>query len=332
MMRSIIACIILIILLQGCGFNGSYFGTWKNLSISQDKRAGIEILNRKLINSIKFNDVVAVKSIMSDSLKKITGNQIDSLINRVSPAFTSDQFTILDEYNVHSLVSGNSVSVRSNLKTDDDYTLTYRALNRETYASLLLVNDPTGEILVTVVYGNYDGNWEMNILHVGKYRYYYKNAMDFYRLAKLNYAKGYFVDAADNLLIANQCLKPASEIFKYKKEEEVKAFYNKVVKETLSRYKLPLTLENIPSKPKVFDIYPQLKEGAYYNTFRYLSSIKMDDSIALEKENKKVRIEVKKIFTGIGIYKRITLFQAFNEMPDGNNPIKYYGFIDRGDL
>ena len=93
--------------------------------------------------------------------------------------------------------------------------------------------------------------------------------MDYYRLAKLNYEKGDFVDAADNLLIANQCLKPANENFKYKKEEEVKAYYDKVMKETLSRYNLPLTLENIPSKPKVFSIYPQMKEGRYYNTFRY---------------------------------------------------------------
>ncbi len=328
MIRSAIVSIILIVLLQGCGFNGSYFGTWKNLNISQDKRAQIEILNRKLINSMKFNDVVAVKSIMSDTVKKIAGDKIDSLISRVSPAFTSDQFTVLDEYDVHNLVSGIPVSLKANMKTDDDYTLAYNALNRETYASLLLVNDPTGEVLVTVVYGNYDGNWEINILQVGQYRFYYKNAMDYYRLAKLNYEKGYFIDAADNLLIANQCLKPANEIFKYKKEEEVKAYYDKVMKETLSRYNLPLTLENIPSKPKVFSIYPQMKEGRYYNTFRYLSSINMDDSIALEKENKKVRIEVKRIFTGVGIYKKITLYQAFNEMPVDNNPIKYYGFAD----
>ncbi|HTB25793.1 MAG TPA: hypothetical protein VK711_10490 [Puia sp.] len=329
MIRSVIACIIFIVFLQGCGFNGSYFGTWKNLNISQDKRAEIEVLNRKLINSIKFNDVVAVKSIMSDTVKKVAGNEIDSLISRVSPAFTSDRFTILDEYYVHNLVSGISVSLKSNLKTDDDYTIAYNALNKETYTSLLLVYDPTGEVLVTVVYGNYDGNWEINILQIGQYRYYYKNAMDYYRLAKLNYDQGYFVDAADNLLIANQCLKPADKIFKYKKEGEVKAFYDKVIKETLAKYNLPLTLENIPSKPKVFGIYPQLKEGGYYNTFRYLSSINIDDSIALAKENKKVRVEVKKIFTGVGIYKKITLYQAFNEMPDGNNPTKYYGFIDR---
>lgn len=332
MIRYIIACIILIVLLQGCGFNGSYFGTWKDLNISQDKRAEIEILNRKLINSIKFNDIVAVKSIMSDTVKKIAGNKIDSLISMVSPALTSDQFTILDEYNVHNLVSRITVSLHANSKTDDDYTLTYNALNRETYTSLLLVNDPTGELLVTVVYGNYDGNWEINILQVGQYRYYYKNAMDYYRLAKLNYGKGYFIDAADNLLIANQCIKPANEIFAYKKEKEVKAFYDKVMKETLSKYNLPLTLENISSKPKVFSIYPQMKEGGYYNTFRYLSSINIADSIALEKENKKIQIEVKKIFTGVGIYRKITLYQAFNEMPDGDNPIKYYGFVDRGNI
>jgi hypothetical protein len=328
MIRKTIACIFLFILLQGCGLNGIY-STWKNSQIDPDKRAEIEVLNNKLINSIKFNDTVAVKSMMSDTLKRVTGNEIDTVITRMSPAFGTDQYTVLDEYNVHNLVTGTSNSLSANKKSDNDYTIEYTALTKEVYISLLLVKDLTGDLMITVVYGNYDGKWEINILEVGRYRYYNKTAMDYYKLAQLNYKKSFFIDAADNLFLANDCLKPATEIFHYKKEKEVKAYYDKVVNEIQKKYHLPMTLENVPGKPQVFSVYPQLMEGGYFTTVRYLSSINMDDSIALGKENKKVQIEVKRIFNGIGIDKRTTLYQAFNQMPDGEHPIKHYGFVDR---
>jgi hypothetical protein len=331
MIRKTIAGIILFASIQSCGLNGVY-STWKNGQIDPAKREEIEVLNNKLINSIKFDDTVAVKSMMSDTLKKATGNEIDTVISRISPAFETDQFAVLDEYNVHNLISGISNSLPANKKSDNDYTLNYIALTKEVYVSLLLVKDRTGDILVTVVYGNYDGKWEINILQIGRYRFFNKTAMDYYRLAKLNYKKSYFIDAANNLFLANDRLKPAGDIFHYKKGNEVKAYYDSVVNEIQAKYQLPLTLRNIPGKPQIFSIYPQVMSGGYFTTVRYLSSINLDDSIALGKENEKIRIEVQKIFTGISINKKATLYQAFNEMPDGEHPIKHYGFVDRGKM
>jgi hypothetical protein len=146
----------------------------------------------------------------------------------------------------------------------------------------------------------------------------------------MNYEKSCFIDAADNLFIANLFLKPAHEIFHFKKEKEVEEFYNKVVSETAAKYPLPLTLENIPGKPKIFNIYPQPMQGGYFPMIRYMSTIPIDDSILLAKENDKVRIEVKKIFTGIGGNKKITMYEAFNQMPDDKHSASFRGFIDRG--
>jgi hypothetical protein len=330
MFQKTIAIILLIALLQSCRFRVSSFGTWKNDDISPEKRAEIEVLNNKLINSIKYNDVVAVKSIMSDTLKKIAGSEIDSLVTRVSSAFLTDQYTVMDEYHVHNLVSGIPNSLAGYQKGDNDYTIKYMALNRENYVSLLLVKDLMGEVLVTAIYGNYDGKWEINVLQVGRYRNFYKTAIDYYKVAKMNYDKSYFVDAADNLFVADQLLKPANDIFHFKKEKDVKEFYHKVVSETESKYHLPVTLENIPGKPKIFNIYPQLLQQGYFPMIRYLSSIKIHDSLRLEKENKQVQMEVKKIFAGIGVNRKITLYEAFNEMPDDKHSVSYFGFIDRG--
>ncbi len=129
---------------------------------------------------------------MSDTLKNATGSKVDTIISNVSSAFESDQYIVLDEYNIHNLVSATSNSLPANKKSDNDYTLNYVSLTRESYVSLLLVKDLTGDILITVVYGNYDGKWEINILELGQYRLYNKTAMDYYKLAKLNYQKAYF--------------------------------------------------------------------------------------------------------------------------------------------
>ena len=329
MLRQTIACSILILLLQSCGLNGIY-GTWKNERIDPEKRAQIEVLNNKLINSIKFNDTVAVKSMMSDTLKNATGSKVDTIISNVSSAFGSDQYIVLDEYNVHNLVSRTSNSLPANKKSDNDYTLNYVSLTREAYVSLLLVRDLTGDILITVVYGNYDGKWEINILELGQYRLYNKTAMDYYKLAKLNYKKAYFIDAANDLFLAKECLTPAGEMFHYKKEKEVSDYYEKMISEIDKKYQMPITLKDIPGNPQIISIFPQLKEQGYFTTVRYLSSINIADSIALAKENEKVKLDVQKIFTGISINKKATLYQAFNEMPDGNHPVKYYGFVDLG--
>jgi hypothetical protein len=329
MIQNAIAGILLILLLQGCGYKSTVYGTWKNDHINFDKRAELEFLNHKLINCIKYNDVVGVKSIMSDTLKKIAGSNIDSLVTGVSSAFLTDQYTVLDEYNVHNLATGVSNSLHANTGSDNDYTIDYVAFNREMYVSLLLVSDLTGDILVTAIYGNYDGKWEINVLQVGRYRIFNKTAIDYYKAAKGYYGKSCFIDAADNLFIANRFLKPAHEFFHFKKEKEVEEFYNKVVSETSVKYPLPLALENIPGKPKIFNIYPQLFEGEYFPMIRYLSSIRIDDSIQLTRENEKVQIEVKKIFTGIGGNKKITMYEAFNKMPDDKHAENFRWFIDR---
>lgn len=329
MLRQTIAFSILILLLQSCGLNGMY-GTWKNERIDPEKRAQIEVLNNKLINSIKFNDTVAVKSMMSDTLKKATGNKVDMIISNVSSAFESDQYIVLDEYNVHNLVSGTSNSLNANKKSDNDYTLNYVSLTREAYVSLLLVKDLTGDILITVVYGNYDGKWQINILEVGQYRLYNKTSMDYYKFAKLNYQKAYFIDAANDLFLAKECLTPASELFHYKKEKEVSDYYEKVIPEIDKKYQMPITLNDIPGNPQIISIFPQLKEQGYFTTVRYLTSINISDSTALAKENAKVKLDVQKMFKGISTNKKATLYQAFNEMPDGNRPVKYYGFVDMG--
>ncbi len=327
MTRETICCVLFCMLLQSCGV-GSMYGTWKNDRINPEKRAAIEILNNKLINSIKFNDTVAVRSMMSDTLLRATGNQVDTLISNVSPAFESDQYTVLDEYNVHSLVSGVSTSIPAKKKNDNDYSLEYVSLTKEAYVSLLLVKDKTGDILVTVVYGNYDGKWEINILEFGQYRLYNKTAMDYYKNAKINYKRAYFIDAANDLFLAKECLTPANAIFHYNREKEVSAYYTKTINEINAKYPMPMTLNNIPGKPQLFSIYPALKEHGYFTTIRYLSSINISDSIALGKENDRVKAEVQRIFTGISMNKGVTLYQAFNEMPDGTHPIKYFGFVD----
>jgi hypothetical protein len=191
----------------------------------------------------------------------------------------------------------------------------------------LVKYNKNSELLVTAIYGNYNGKWELNIFHIGQFRFYDKTAIDFYQMARKDFARSNLADAMCNLTIANACIHPADKLFQYEKEDEYKMFFDSVSNEVKSKYHLPITLEGIPSKPKVFNIVPKTVDEGYFPMVLYLTKIDIKDTVSLKAEYEKVKSEVKQIFTGIGTGKKYTLYQAFNEIPHGQ-PVPEYTFAD----
>jgi hypothetical protein len=161
--------VLAVFLLQGCLMSSS--GTWVNDSIRQSKRDEITILNKKLFTDIQNNDIAAVKSMMSEMVVQKVGKGIDTLVNKLSPFFKETDYTILDEYNVQNSTDNVVNTIRSSNHGDNDYILQYLALNKEMYVSLLKAGDKTNQLLITVIYGNYNGKWQINILEAGQFKY-----------------------------------------------------------------------------------------------------------------------------------------------------------------
>lgn len=313
-------------MLQSCNMGTS--GTSENENIEKEKREEIKLLNDKLFNAIMNNDITGVKALMSDKLLETAGNDIDKLIYNVSSSFKSHSYKILDQYNVQNSTTGANNTLTANSK-NKDYSISYLALNKEMYVSLLLPNGLENKLLITVIYGNYDNQWKINILHFGQYSLLNKTALDYYNLAKESYNKSYLIDAVNYISLSKQCLKPANEVFKYKKEKEINDFYNKTINEANSKFTFPVTIENINTKPKIFRIFPQMTPEGYFPMVYYLSTINLDNKIALKIENDKIKKEINQLFKGIDKDKKYVFYWVFNEMPNGQKLVEHYGFIDQ---
>jgi hypothetical protein len=331
---------LLIIILTVLAFSSCKLGTsgvWKNDHIDKDKREQIKMLNDKLFKGLINNDVSTIKSLFSDSLLKNSMNNIDALINQFSNSNKATDYRLLDEYYLKSPIIGNITTFPSWLgrpttseKADDnDYVIQCKVMNKEMYVSAILTNGKDNDILIFVVYGKFNNEWKINILQFGQYSVFGKTSPDYYKIAKDKYEKSYLIDAVNYISIAKLSSKPAGVNFQYRLDKDINEFYEKVMKEVNSKYQFPFTLDNIPGKPKVFRIFPEMINDGFYPMVYYITDINLNDTTALKLENERVKKEVGRLFTGIDQDKKFVYYWAFNEIPDGQKLVEHYSFIDQ---
>ena len=325
MNTKVILFLFIAFIFQSCHFSSSKFSI--DQSIDTATRQQIKTLNDKLFKDITNKDFAGLRSLMSPGLlNKFVGDS-GKFIEQASQ-IQVDSYDILNEYSVQASAAGTRVTVLPEKKDDNDYTYTFQSASKNSYVSLLLLNNFGNQYLLTAVYGKYQNEWKLNILKLGQYSFFGKTAPDYYQMAILDYKKNYLVDAVDNISLSDLCLQPSGTLWHYKKEKEIADFRDSVLGKTNAKYKFPLTLENIESKPKIFRIYPQAIKEGFFPMVYYISTINFKDTIALKQENEKVRIKADSIFTGINKDKKFVFYWAFNKMPDGQNLEENRGFVD----
>ena len=325
MLTKTLHIIFAVLLLQSCNVSTSKFR--KDQSIDASTREKIKTLNDKLFNGVTTNNLTEVKSLMLPALVDKSGSDINKLINQISD-LQIDNYSILDEYSNHASATGIAETLPSGNNDDNDYIFTYACPSKDSYVSLLLLNNFGNQFLLTAVYGNYPDGWKLNILKFGQYSFFGKTASDYFKMAQMSYKKSYLIDAVNNISLSNVLLRPADTHLQFVKEKEIKDFEDSLMQEVNAKYQFPLTITTIDSKTKVFRIFPQVIKEGFFPMVCYTTDINLKDTVALRLENEKVRKGVDSIFTGIDKDKKYIFYWAFNKMPDGKNQQERYGFID----
>jgi hypothetical protein len=304
--------------------------TWRNEHINFDTRMEIKRLDDVLFTAFVNRDVARVKSMLAPKCLEQDGDKIDTLVGTIHSIIQTAHYSVVDEYDVHCTKPGKTNTIESG-KGDEDYTLSYLAMNKETYVSLMLPAGVGNNILILVVYGKYNDEWKINILYFDAYCCNYKTAPQCYKIAKDCYAKSYFIDAVEYMAMAKNCLKPGGVVFEYNKEKEISDYAERIMSEVNLMYHLPITLDSIDTKPKVAAITPQAAHDGVYPMVSYITSIKTSDTAALRKENEKIKPVVSRLFNGIDKDKKYVIYRALNKEPGGNISPKYFIFIDDAD-
>jgi hypothetical protein len=323
----VILAILTISILQSCSVGTSR--QWKDESIEQSLRNEIQDLDTRVIESIRTNDPSHVKTIMSDMLLKQSGSNISQLIGQVASAVDDSDYETLNQFHVKNSTTGIRNTVISGVSQRNDFVINYQALNKEMFISLLIQKNEPDVLIITNIYGKYPDGWKLNILQFGTYKVDGKTAVELYVKAKGEYEKGHLIDAANDMFLSSKIANPASTLWKYQKEEEMKEFYEKVINETKASYNFPLTLNEINSKPQIINIFPQGTSEGYFPMVEYLTSIDLNDTVRTKVENELIHQSIGHIFKGIDKDKRYLYYKAYNEMPNGTTPVPTYGFVKK---
>jgi hypothetical protein len=314
--------------LFSCRFGA--WGSWKNDKIDPDLRAEMAILNKKLIKAMAGNDAAAVKQLASTGLLQKSMTGLDSLVAQYHNLVKGDNYEIVDEYYTQNAIANNKNTLFTSDKAENNYTVSYLTLNKEMYVSVLKVKLPTFSILILAVYGRYDNGWKLNILNTGNYEILGKTAPEYYSEAFTHYQQKDMIDAVDMISVAAEIAHPVGEFFKYKEEDVIKNFYNKILKEANEQYKMPLPVPQLKTIPQLISVSPQfINDPANAGVFplvKYKSNIKLTDTVALKAENDALQKTIGTIFKGIDKNNKHIFYFAFNEIPAAGKLARRYGF------
>ena len=300
---------------------------WKDKNIEQRLKDEIETLDKKVVEAVTNQDTELLRSIMSDKLLEMAGDSIGQLLEQVNDLFAATDYKILNQFHTKNSTTGIENLVFSGAKELNDYVIHYQALNEEMFISLLISKVGYDEFLMTNIYGKYPDGWKLNILQFGQYKVNGKTAPELYRAAKEEYESGYLMDAANNMFLSSRVTHPANQFWQYQHETEVKEFYETVITELNAKYRFPMILEAIDSRPQIVTIYPQGTVDGYFPAVEYITNLDLEDTVRTKEEYEKVHSEMVRIFNGIDKNKPYVFYKAYSKMPDGKTPVPTYGFV-----
>jgi len=307
--------------------------TFQDDKIDADIKAEIAPLNKQIFNSLMTRNVGGIKKLMSPQMLDSAGTTIDTIVNTVANTYKGKEYKILDEFYTKNAIPGKRITLISNKGNINNYTIEYGVLNRETYVSLMVSQNLPINFAVLTVFGKYDDKWKLNILSVNDYSILDKTAPEYYATALQQFRKGDTIDAALNIITASAVGHPGGKHLKYQDDDDMQTFYTSTIAEANAAYHFPIPLKQIKTGPELYAIVPKLitdkKQQGIYPVIKYMSKIKITDTVALKQENNAVQKAVGSMFKGITEDKNYILYDAFNELPNGKASPNYYVFIQK---
>ena len=300
---------------------------WQNNLINKSLITEINNLNSKFFSDIKSLKIEDIKATLAPELQKTLGLNLSGMVDQMTGILNKDSLSKLDEFYICNPEANAINTLSSNSIKDSDYTLKYKSINKETYVCLFLSSGTPTRVLITIVYGKYKNEWKINILNFGQYSLFGKNAPEYYQIAQYYLNQNELYNAFEKINACMICLHPSKNIFQYKVEPSILELNNLITTKIKETYQFPIVISEIPSKPKIFEIYPYSIPEGFYPMVQYLSTIQITDTIALAKENQAIQNILPGLFPGINRDKKYIFYSAYNEFPEPHKETLHYGFI-----
>lgn len=324
MNKLLIINVFILLIFSSCTFNTS--GTWKNDNIETGLKNKMDNLNSSVIEFLYNEDVEGLEKMYSEKLLEYEKEHefSQSLID-FSNTMEGEEYQVIDHFHTVNIQEN-----ASNIQLGDNYKFSYEALNKEMYVSILEIEGKyNNSFLAGIIYGKYGNDWKINVLQIGEYSLDGKNAEILYKISQQQYEKGHFVDAVNHMFLADKLRQPLKEYWTYNNNGEMKSYFDKITQEIGENFEFPIEVESIESKPVILGVSPQIFEQGLASIVSYKSDIHLNDSIQLREEYLQLHQEIDDIFKGLKRENKYIIYKAFEEIPDGINPVKSYSFVHK---
>lgn len=309
------------VLLFGCSDAPHKPGIWEGKSIPKEKAEMLRGLNTQLFKAIK-TDQDEAELLLSESF--LHQNNIPGLFSFINSQMQSgDYYLLKDYYVVNKRIS------RDDFEENEHPQLNYFPLNREMYFAFFIPKNTLAlnKVMLTVAYGKYDYGWKANHIVSGYYTQNGKTAEELYKIAADSYAKGYLINALNNINMAIKCLN-ASNYLRSPIQDKVEELYSTIATAANAKYQYPIELNNIKGKPQITAIGSTCKDDGLLQYVYYLTKINLTDTNALRAENNKVKQQLDAMFPGFHMGKKSILYSAMREKPTPKKGVPHVNFTE----
>ncbi len=314
--KHIVIFLALILIFQGCFWKES--GSWKNDKINSSDRSNFHELDEQLLKYIRDDDNEGMKNIESRALME--DGSAASAVDHISNLFKKDDYVISDEYYaVNNYKDADTILNKS--QSINNYNLRYRGTAGEMYIAFFLPKKSLdNEWMIGAVFSKLSYGWKLTMLDFGMYKVDGMTAPELFEKAVDEYKKHYLVNAGNYIQLAYSLKRPVN-IRIYALEDTIDAAYWRIAAEATAKIKFPIVLNDVPTHPGIFKIFEGEFNDGYYPQVYYQSSIKLNDTAALRKENNEMMKVLPKVLPGIDKDTPWLLFTAFNKKPNAQESV-----------
>lgn len=316
------SALVLSLFFQGCSNDKP--GVWKNQQIDPTLRNKFHGYNNELLKNLKTNNFRQLQALFSEEL--IENAFIKKQAEVMSNQLKLTDFDIYDEYYV--INKGNSVdTIKNTTRGINSYELLYEGIAPEMYFVYFVAKTGNIKQMITAVYCKLDYGWKLVKLEIRPYTINGKTGPELYQLAKEKINKDYYADAVNIMETADTCARPGA-FMKYSDNIIENKFYNTLIDTVNNKFKYPLVITSLPTHPKIFRVFNNHMPDGYYPIIYYTSSINLQDTAAIKKENNAVKKVIGQIMPGIDKDKKYLFYSVFNQLPNRKKPVNHFDITE----
>lgn len=302
-------------------------GVFQNDEIDPKAFAEIATVNEELIDALKANDLQNLKKLMSTDLAEASSESLSAFTKQTSSSIKQASHNLLEAYHIIDPPVDKPLILQSSDTGSLGFHITFKPFMPESMVVLLIATNDQNKHLITAFYAKFDNTWLLTTLQFGRYTIGNKTAPALFLEANELKQNNKIIPAINRMTLAYACAQPAGDLLVYNTQHQMDALNQVLTEIAQEKYPLPMKVDELPTKPEIFKLSPQLVEDEICTMVRYMTSININDTVALEAENGLMHQQLLNNIPELAHGSSYVFYRAFNQVPNEEITTPYYGFV-----